>query len=52
MREHLPFAVVIAADDSLHAFHMSEPYRKRQRDGGAALRDAENRLRFFIATAD
>ena len=52
MREHLPFAVVIAADDSLHAFHLSKPYRMRLRDGGAALGEAESRLRLFIATAD
>ena len=52
MRDHLPFAVVIAADDRLHAFHLSKPYRMRQRDGGAALRDEENRLRLFIAVAD
>ena len=52
MRDHLPFAVVIAADDRLHPFYLSEPYRKRLRDGGSALNDIENRLRLFIAVAD
>lgn len=52
MREDLPFAVVIAADDRLHDFHLSKPYRMRRRDGGTGLRDIENRLRLFIAVAD
>lgn len=52
MREHLPFAVVFGNDDELHAFHLSKAYRNRRRDGGATLRDAENRLRLFIAVTD
>ncbi|NNG03105.1 MAG: hypothetical protein HKM95_03280 [Inquilinus sp.] len=43
-REHLPFAVVIGAEDGLRAIRLSKPYRQRRRDGGLSLAEAERRL--------
>lgn len=44
LRHHLPFVAVIPPSPWVKDFQMSEAYRARQRDKGAALRKLENQI--------
>jgi hypothetical protein len=51
MRRDLPFAAVVPTYGPVHVFRLSEPYRARKRDGGAALAEAEAEIRKAMAAA-
>jgi len=50
MRRDLPFIAVVPPRGLVQVFRLSEPYRARMRDGGAALARAEMEVRVAIAT--
>jgi len=50
MRRDLPFIAVVPPRGLVQVFRLSEPYRARMREGGAALAQAETEVRVAIAT--
>ena len=51
MRRDLPFIAVVPPYGPVRVFRLSEPYRARKRDGGAALAEAEKEIREVISAA-
>lgn len=51
MRRDLPFIALVPPHGKVLVFCLSEPYRARKRDGGAALAKAEAEIRDAIAAA-
>ena len=48
MRRDLPFIALVPPCGKVQVFRLSEPYRARKRDGGAALAEAETEIRAVI----
>lgn len=51
MRRDLPFVAIVPPHGRVQTFRLSEPYRARSRDKGAALKEAETEIRTAIAAA-
>lgn len=51
MRRDLPFLAIVPRRGRVQSFRLSEAYRARGRDKGAALKKAETEIRAAIAAA-